>query len=421
MSGGGNGQFEWYVNNRSNTFIKTEKDQHEEDVTGLWIKPTFTADVLGMHAVMGTKCGTPECNPEIDYAEHPYILDIWGGAESDQCTSNAFWGCGPRHTKSKGEHASEPLAILPPIRSGRVYTSESFSFKYGKVEVRAKLPKGDWLWPAIWMMPEKIKYGTWPVSGEIDIVESRGNRKLMKKEGGDDIGVSQVGAALHWGPFFDENQFIKTHDTYNLKDGDLFSDKYHIFTLEWTPSGLQVYLDNDKEHKTYLDVKTNGTYPGKGPADPEDPTRDYKGYWDLSGLEWANRHNEDDGPSGLTNPWINGDADAPFDHNFYLVMNVAVGGTGVGGGYWPAESMSTPFDEGKTYEQPWGSADEERYTVHFDSPMRVFYRKDNRDEWLPSWQKDDPDDEIPEGQEDYYIGDHTAMKIDYIRVYEYTG
>merc|ERR1712154_596814 len=140
------------------------------------------------------------------------------------------------------------------------------------------------------------------VSGEIDIMESRGNRKLMN--GNVDIGVSQVGAALHWGPFFDANQFMKTHNTINLEGGALFSDEYHVFNLEWTPSGLKFYLDDDKDNP-YLDVKTNGTYPGNGPEDPE---RFYEGYWDLSGLE----HNKDGEPSGLSNPWINGDADAPF-------------------------------------------------------------------------------------------------------------
>jgi len=54
-------------------------------------------------------------------------------------------------------------------------TAESFAFKYGRVEVKAKTPVGDWLWPAIWLLPKDQEYGQWPASGEIDIFESRGN------------------------------------------------------------------------------------------------------------------------------------------------------------------------------------------------------------------------------------------------------
>lgn len=45
----------------------------------------------------------------------------------------------------------------------------STSIAYGKIEVRAKIPRGDWLWPAIWMLPKDNKYGAWPMSGEIDV------------------------------------------------------------------------------------------------------------------------------------------------------------------------------------------------------------------------------------------------------------
>lgn len=52
------------------------------------------------------------------------------------------------------------------------------SIRYGKVQVRARLPRGDWLWPAIWMMPKYSTYGVWPASGEIDIVKTK---QVMQK------------------------------------------------------------------------------------------------------------------------------------------------------------------------------------------------------------------------------------------------
>lgn len=68
--------------------------------------------------------------------------------------------------------------VINPVMSGRINTRGKKSIRYGKVEVRAKLPQGDWLWPAIWMLPEGNDtstaqgtgvYGGWPVSGEIDV------------------------------------------------------------------------------------------------------------------------------------------------------------------------------------------------------------------------------------------------------------
>lgn len=58
---------------------------------------------------------------------------------------------------------------LNPIQSARLRTINSASIRYGKVEVRARLPEGDWLWPAIWMMPKYSNYGLWPASGKYRI------------------------------------------------------------------------------------------------------------------------------------------------------------------------------------------------------------------------------------------------------------
>jgi beta-glucanase (GH16 family) len=61
--------------------------------------------------------------------------------------------------------------------------------------VSAIAPAGDWMWPAIWLMPAEDKYGPWPASGEIDIMESRGNNYTYPL-GGNDI----MSSTLHWGP-----------------------------------------------------------------------------------------------------------------------------------------------------------------------------------------------------------------------------
>lgn len=84
--------------------------------------------------------------------------------------------------------------IINPVRSARLSTKGRKSIRYGRVEVTAKLPRGDWLWPAIWMMPEEDVYGVWPRSGEIDIMEARGNGREYAVGGRD-----KYSSALHWG------------------------------------------------------------------------------------------------------------------------------------------------------------------------------------------------------------------------------
>ena len=116
----------------------------------LFIRPTLTADFIGESNLYSG-----------------YTMDMWGASPADQCTGNAFYGC----SRTAGGGGN----ILNPIQSARLRTAESFSFKYGRVEVSARVPCGDWLWPAIWLMPRYNAYGQWPASGEIDLMESRGN------------------------------------------------------------------------------------------------------------------------------------------------------------------------------------------------------------------------------------------------------
>jgi beta-glucanase (GH16 family) len=74
------------------------------------------------------------------------------------CTDKTFYGCF-RH--------SNGIDIINPIQSAFISTKNSATIKFGKVEVRAKLPTGDWIWPAIWMLPKHNVYGGWPASGEV--------------------------------------------------------------------------------------------------------------------------------------------------------------------------------------------------------------------------------------------------------------
>jgi hypothetical protein len=109
------------------------------------------------------------------------------------CTGSAWTDCVATTNTTNG-------TIVNPVKSGRINTKLGANIKYGRVEVVAKLPAGDWLWPAIWMLPKDNVYGPWPRSGEIDIMESRGNSHKYA-QGGNNI----VSSTLHFGPDANHN------------------------------------------------------------------------------------------------------------------------------------------------------------------------------------------------------------------------
>lgn len=121
----------------------------------------------------------------------------------------------------------------PPIQNGRVHTRGSFNFRYGRVAIRARNPTGDWLGPSLWLMPTSSRYGSWPRSGEIDMMESIGNVNVF--ENGVDIGAAQFGTTLHFGPDAERNAYRTAQHKRNAKAGDSFNRDYHVYEMEWTP------------------------------------------------------------------------------------------------------------------------------------------------------------------------------------------
>jgi len=147
--------------------------------------------------------------------------------------------------------------------SSRLDTKNKFSFKYGKIEIIAKVPEGKGTWPALWLMPEKDIFGNWPKSGEIDIMEHVGRD------------LNNVFLCIHSESY---NHVKNTHLHKEVIISNA-STEFHKYAILWNENEITYYIDN-KEVVSYKKEKL------------QDQTK-----------------------SG----W-------PFDNEFYLIMNLAIGG-----------------------------------------------------------------------------------------------
>ncbi|OIU72585.1 carbohydrate binding domain-containing protein [Rossellomorea aquimaris] len=197
----------------------------------------------------------------------------WGNNELEYYTDspeNSFIRDGKLVIKAKKE--DEPITDQfgsYDYSSAKLKTKGLFSKKYGKFEARMKLPEGQGFWPAFWMMPEDSVYGNWPTSGEIDIMESAG---------GD---TSKIGGTIHYGAEYPNNTY--TGAEYHFPDGE-DTTGYHTYGIEWEPGEIRWYVDG-KLYQTLNDWFSQGTNQADKYAFP-----------------------------------------APFDQEFYLILNLAVGG-----------------------------------------------------------------------------------------------
>jgi beta-glucanase (GH16 family) len=170
----------------------------------------------------------------------------------------------------------DPDGITRDYTSARLKTQNLFSMAYGRFEARIKIPYGQGLWPAFWMLGDDIHDVGWPACGEIDVMENIGREPFL------------IPGTIH-GPGYSGGSGIGA--PFSLPDGQAFADDFHVFAVEWDPDAIRFYVD-DTLYKTTT------------PADL---------------------------PAGRT--WV-------FDHPFFLLLNVAVGGT------WPGPpDSSTVFPQ----------------------------------------------------------------------------
>lgn len=176
--------------------------------------------------------------------------------------------------------ASGPL-ILPPIITAKISTRHQFAFKYGRVEIRAKMPKGDWLYPEILLEPRDNIYGVRNyASGILKIASVKGNAEFSKK--------------LYAGPVMTGSD---PYRSFYLKENigyESWNNDFHNYTLEWRPDGITLLVDGE----SYGEIK-----PGEG-------------FYNV-----ANSYKVEAAPQ-----WLKGTIMAPFDELFYVSIGLNVAG-----------------------------------------------------------------------------------------------
>lgn len=264
LDGWGANSMDWTTDNDNNSYVKDNK---------LYIQPTLTDPSLNVDGAFVNLTADGTCSKNYSrttcYAER-------------NATSGQF---------------------INAVQSARLSTVGKHFLKYGRIEVNAKLPLGDWLWSAIWMLPEStLKYGVWPASGEVDLLESRGNAPGYP--GG---GYNVIQSSVHMAPVGYNPQTAtqpkghSSHPTIPVPFS-MMPKEFHTFGVDWTPQSIRVWLDDP-------------IYPIVDWKFKKEPFTNF-------GLPAYGGHGE-----ALNSPWlVSSHKSAPFDEPFHLILNVAVGG-----------------------------------------------------------------------------------------------
>ena len=161
----------------------------------------------------------------------------WNYETGDGCP-NCGWGNNELEWYTAGDNASVQSGALviearQETRGTKSYTSSRMTtkskkpFKFGRIDIRAKLPIGRGIWPALWMMPQDDKFGTWPKSGEIDIMEMLGHEP------------SKVYSTVHFGPGPGSTNISRS-----TIGATPFSDGFHVYSLVWEQDRMRFLVDN---------------------------------------------------------------------------------------------------------------------------------------------------------------------------------
>ncbi|WP_448246203.1 family 16 glycosylhydrolase [Thalassotalea agariperforans] len=210
-----------------------------------------------------------------------------------------------------------------PYNSARLRTKGKGDWTYGRFEARIKMPSGQGAWPAFWMLPTDNVYGGWPHSGEIDIVETV-NLKAVDGEGNVE---SSIYGTLHYGESWPNN--AHSGKEFSFADGVNPADDFKVYAVEWQKGEIRWYVDN---YLYATQKQSEVKYNSNGDAIALNHRGWFANYYDAITGE-------------LTDYW----SAAPFDQDFHLLLNFAVGGD------WPENVNNlgvdaAAFADGQTME-----------------------------------------------------------------------
>lgn len=167
----------------------------------------------------------------------------WGYDAGKGCPDNCGWGNNELeyYTVKRKENARVEKGLLiiesrkelydsSQYTSARLLSKNNGGWKYGRFEIKAKIPRGKGIWPAIWMLPSGWEYGPWPHSGEIDIMENVG------------YWPDTVFSTVHTGKY---NGMLGTQKSKGTTMPD-FSKAFHVYALEWASGELSFFIDGKK-------------------------------------------------------------------------------------------------------------------------------------------------------------------------------
>jgi beta-glucanase (GH16 family) len=220
---------------------------------------------------------------------HKWTYDLggngWGNRELESYTDrpeNARIENGNLVIIARKENFEGADHIAKEYTSARLKTQGLFAQAYGRFEARIKIPSGQGIWPAFWLLGQNISSAGWPRCGEIDIMENIGKEPGI------------VHGSLH-GPRSNGTATDLTTSV-NLVGNKDFSADFHVYAVEWEPSTMRFYVDT-----SLYGTFTPSSIPELHGSDP--------GAASVPG----------DSPADRAGAWV-------FDHPFFLVLNVAVGG-----------------------------------------------------------------------------------------------
>jgi beta-glucanase (GH16 family) len=193
----------------------------------------------------------------------------WGNQELEYYTDrteNASLHDGNLVIRALSEKYTGPDGVTRNYTSARLKTQGKFSQAYGRFESRLKIPSGQGLWPAFWMLGADFDQIGWPACGEIDIMENIGKEPAI------------IHGSIH-GPGYIGGTGIEAH--YTLPAKQRFADDFHVFAIEWDSDSISFYVDQalyvrrtraglqpgwkwvfDKPYFLILNVAVGGDWPG---------------------------------------------------------------------------------------------------------------------------------------------------------------